>query len=268
MKKHLKKILFATALTLGLSFLIVQPAHALSIPGIPSIGEMVGWILYAVMYLASYIGGVAVSVLGWATGVVLDMGLHITNSDPVNAGFPITLAIANLGFVLAIIMIAIATILRNQTYGVKTFLYKVVVMAVLVNFGLVIAGGLVNISDSMTTYFLNSITGGEGSSGFASRMMGAFQPQQLFSPESGLSSSSAAMSDMQGAGNSLAGVIKPLTALVMTVSNSNDNYYSNCLGWHATRQIHYASFAFGVVAASMDGVGFPVSFKTLQHLVG
>lgn len=112
----------------------------------------------------------------------LQFNNNIFNSPEVQTGFSVSLAIANLGFVLGIIVIAIATILRNQTYGIKQLLWKLVFMAILVNFGLVIMAPIVGFADSMSNYFINatspsSATGGY--EGYVTTMAQAFAPQTM-----------------------------------------------------------------------------------------
>ncbi|TSC59772.1 MAG: Uncharacterized protein LiPW15_792 [Parcubacteria group bacterium LiPW_15] len=187
MKPWLKKFLVIFPLLFFFVLILSAPsAHALFTIG--DIGaKAVGTVLQIVSYMVTFIAGIAVAVISWAIGVVLNMSLGAVNSPTVQGGYNVTLAIANLGFILGVIIVAIATILRNQTYGVKTLLYKVVVMAVLVNFGLVLAGGLINISNGFTQYFLDSITGGKGAASvlkFSDTMTGAFQPQSFLSPYS------------------------------------------------------------------------------------
>jgi hypothetical protein len=112
----------------------------------------------------------------------LQFNNNIFNSPEVQTGFSVSLAIANLGFVLGIIIIAIATIIRNQTYGIKQLLWKLVFMAILVNFGLVIMAPIVGFADSMSNYFINatspsSATGGY--EGYVTTMAQAFAPQTM-----------------------------------------------------------------------------------------
>jgi hypothetical protein len=106
----------------------------------------------------------------------------------VQTGFSVSLSLVNLIFVLGIIVIALATILRNQSYGIKALLWKLVVMAILVNFGLVIMAPILGFGNSLTQYFVNCIdpssggcTGaGSGASSFnnfATQFAGSFKPQ-------------------------------------------------------------------------------------------
>ena len=127
------------------------------------VSNVVNWILN----LFVEFGGILISL-----GLFLDS--QVFSSTVVQSGFSVSLAIANLGFVLGIIVIALATILRNETYGVKQMLWKLIVMAILVNFGLVICGPIVGLSDSFTNYFLNA---SGGASGFVTQLTTVFAPQ-------------------------------------------------------------------------------------------
>jgi hypothetical protein len=114
-----------------------------------------------ITYFISKVFDLFILIGGW----LVEQGLQLTNkvysSTAVQSGFGAMLALANLGFVLAIIVIAIATILQSETYGYKKALWRLVVMAILVNFGLVITAPIVGFANGMTTYFENSIqTGG------------------------------------------------------------------------------------------------------------
>lgn len=142
----------------------------------------------SIFFLSLTVNGymaVLISVGAWLVRVGLQFNDNIFNSPGVQTGFSVSLAIANLGFVLGIIIIAIATILRNQTYGIKQLLWKLVVMAILVNFGLVITAPIVGFASSMSNYFINATSPNSmsiaGYEGYANTMMQAFAPQ-LFIP--------------------------------------------------------------------------------------
>jgi hypothetical protein len=118
---------------------------------------------------------------GWLIQLGLQFNNNIFNAPAVQIGFSVSLAVANLGFVLGIIIIAIATIIRNETYGIKQLLWKLVVMAILVNFGLVITAPIVGFANGISNYFINATTPTLGASGdysqYVAAMMGAFNPQ-------------------------------------------------------------------------------------------
>jgi hypothetical protein len=157
------------------------------------------------IYFVAYGVDSIMSLAVMGTAALVRLGLqfndNIFNSPAVQTGFSVSLAIANLGFVLGIIIIALATILRNQTYGIKQLLWKLVFMAILVNFGLVITAPIVGFAGSMTNYFINATSPGSatgGYEGYVSTMAGAFAPQAVGSGVTG--------SGCSGATGGLAGI--------------------------------------------------------------
>src|SRR3989344_3514527 len=173
------------------------------------LGSAIAWVVYVINYLIATIFGVFISIIAWFIAIVLQINTNIVNTPLVQNGFSITLAVANLGFVLAIIVIAIMTILRYETYALKQTLWKLVAAAILVNFSLVIAGAILNFADNLSLYFLDGFNQscGEGVSGainpydcFASNVAGAFAPQRvLLGPNSSTSTISSYLDQQQGA---------------------------------------------------------------------
>ena len=138
--------------------------------------------VYYTSLVANGAMGLLLTVSAWLVKLGLQFNNNIFNSPAVQTGFSVSLAIANLGFVLGIIIIAIATIIRNQTYGIKQLLWKLVFMAILVNFGLVITAPIVGFANSMSTYFINATSPSVATGGYAAyveTIMTAFAPQKL-----------------------------------------------------------------------------------------
>lgn len=182
-------------------------------------------IFYGFSYIISAIIGIGIAVEAWVIEVILNMNTQIINSPPVKFGFPVALSITNLGFTAAIIVIAIATILRWSGYGIKQILWKLIVAALLVNFSLVFAGAILNFADQLTLYFLNQVNpAGSGSSfnAFASGLAGAFNPQknQQFDPRKdpkNLTSDELEKTAGVGGGADIGKLILPITSLVYTI---------------------------------------------------
>ena len=129
------------------------------------------------MYFFIALGAALIHYMLVLTPKILDMPV-------VKVGFSVSLAIANLGFILGIIVVAVMTILRSQTYGVKQMLWKLMLMAVAVNFGLVVAGAVLHFTDSLSMYFMSQVSPAadnwsESSKEFANRLTGAFDPQRV-----------------------------------------------------------------------------------------
>ncbi len=136
--------------------------------------------IWLVTYVINQFLKILISLASFLVVQMLALNSHVFDSPMVQIGFSLTLAIANLGFVLGIIIIALATILRNQTYGVKQLLWKLVAMAILVNFGLVVTRPIVAFSDSLSNNFIQSFNGGDG---LASSLAGSFHIQRYDSPD-------------------------------------------------------------------------------------
>lgn len=73
-------------------------------------------------------------------------------------GWTVFRDIANLGFVLAIIAMAIGTILRYKEYIWNKMLFGLIASALLVNFSLVIAGVVLRVSDVFSNFFIAEIS--------------------------------------------------------------------------------------------------------------
>ena len=65
------------------------------------------------------------------------------------------------------IIIAVATMLRIEKWGWKNTLWKLVVVALLVNFSLIIPGMVIDVSNFLSFYFLNAAKGENANLGLA-----------------------------------------------------------------------------------------------------
>jgi len=84
-------------------------------------------------YLLAVATGLLLSLAGLIGGFAIHLQELIVSNGFVQQGWGIVRDVANLGFVLVIIVIALATILRRQEYGFKKLLPKLIAAAILVN---------------------------------------------------------------------------------------------------------------------------------------
>ncbi len=173
-------------------------------------------------YFFAWIFGALISVETWLISVVLNINAGIIQTSFVQTGFSVSLSVANLAFVLGIIVIALATILRIESYSIKKMLWKLVVMAILVNFGLVIIAPIVGFANGVTQYFLNSFPGQGGFDGFASTFAGKFNPQAMFAavsnPTPGTGLTNPPFSALaQAAGSSISSSMVPIFSMIFTI---------------------------------------------------
>lgn len=111
------------------------------------------------LWIGRIIGYVAGFLLTFAAGLIemlLGVSEEIFSNRVVTEGFKISLSVVNLGFVLIMIIIAVATILRFQQYGYKQLLWKLIVAAVLINFSFAIVGVFLDFTNILGNWFLGA----------------------------------------------------------------------------------------------------------------
>lgn len=114
------------------------------------------WASLVVGQLIGMVAGFLISIAASLIGVLINLGPEITSSPIVREGFKLTLSITNLGFVIAIIVIAFGTMLRLQSYGVKQMIGKLVIAALLVNFSFTFAGIVIDFFNVFGNFFIQA----------------------------------------------------------------------------------------------------------------
>lgn len=136
--------------------------------------------------------GIAGYLLEWAISPAIP---YITAPSgwvgtwPIHYGWTIVRDLANMGFVLAIVVIAIATILRFEQYGMRQLLWKLIIAAVLVNFSLVIMGVIVDATNLVMHFFISEVSGVESAERGALlswRLLTTARATQLVNPNLGI----------------------------------------------------------------------------------
>ncbi|MBI4992422.1 MAG: hypothetical protein HZB99_04360 [Candidatus Harrisonbacteria bacterium] len=152
-------------------FLILAVILVLAHPHFANAAGVMDWItdialtpimkmLSVIAMLFGYVAGVALFLAGNLVNWTLSLNANVLGGSAVQTGWIVARDLANLGFVLAIILIAFATILRIETYEMKKTLTRLIIAALLINFSLVIAGVFVDFSGVLTDFFLAKATGG------------------------------------------------------------------------------------------------------------
>lgn len=134
------------------------------------ISELVTLIVSLIGYLISFIA--------WIANYFLELNVKVIEEPIVVIGWNILRDLANLGFVLIIIIIAIATILRIEKYGAQKLLLKLIFIAIAINFSLTVAGFILNFSNVLTNFFLTAAFPANAKLG--SGLSGAFNVQQFY----------------------------------------------------------------------------------------
>lgn len=99
------------------------------------------------------VGGFIINAEGKLLSWVVDIA-SFTNLGVVQQGWKICRDFSNLFFIAILIYIAFATILRIQKVDAKKMLFKVITMAIIINFSLMIGGMIIDFSQVMFKYFI------------------------------------------------------------------------------------------------------------------
>jgi len=116
-------------------------------------------------WAASLVGGIAqilVSVIGWVLSFVMGILIYISQynnfigSRVVEVGWVIVRDICNMFFVIVLLVIAFATILKLENYSYKKWLPKLILMAILINFSKTICGIIIDAAQIVMLTFVNA----------------------------------------------------------------------------------------------------------------
>lgn len=127
-----------------------------------------GAIDQAVTFVVGWIAILFVKLCGIILGMVIESIISITQynefiTEPsIVEAWIIIRDICNMFFVLILLVIAFATILRVESYNVKKLLPKLLIMAVLINFSRIICGLMIDFSQVIMLTFVNAFADGGG----------------------------------------------------------------------------------------------------------
>lgn len=186
MNKRLKSLaLSVLGVVAGFWLAVPHSAAAWSMFSLQDIGfQAIQYVAYGVSYLVGILFYIIFAIEAFFLQYVIEMNMTIVNSPGAQFGFSIVLAFANILFVAAIIVMAVATIVRYDTYGAKQILWKIVIAAIGVNFSLILAGTVISFADEGTKFFMNnavsnpSSSQGPGAGTFIDVLAGTFNPQR------------------------------------------------------------------------------------------
>ena len=124
--------------------------------------------------LVTFVFKILYKFAGFITGLIADLfetilnfGFNSKDMALVKVGWIVVRDIVNMFFIITLIIIAFATILQLETYGMKALLPKLITVALLINFSYLICGIIIDISQIMANYFINLIDTGNGGIGAA-----------------------------------------------------------------------------------------------------
>lgn len=120
---------------------------------------LTGIIVTVVTFIPAFIFFIVAGLANWAIGTVTTIGVipgAAGTPSFVQVGWEISRNIINGLFVIILVFIGLATILRLQTYQLQKTLPSLIIIALLVNFSAVLVGFIVDISNIITNVFLSA----------------------------------------------------------------------------------------------------------------
>ncbi len=186
------------------------------------LADIVSYSAKFIIYLYNFFISLAFMLAGALVEFMMTLNTTVANTGVnqlVGVGWTITRDLANLGFVLAMIIIAFATIVGSEEYGYKKLLPKLIAAAILVNFSLAIGGVFIDFSNVITNFFMSKINEG-GMFGVVNKLAGAFNSQQ-FMLNSGNDPLPPNPADEAGVGTSLSTAVMASIAEIFFITGFN-----------------------------------------------
>ena len=115
-------------------------------------------LLQVVLSISEIILGLTGAILGWVTGPHFTT-LPYTHGGIVDVGWPIVRDFINMFFIIALVVIGLATSLRIKEYQFQKTLPTLIMIAILINFTPVICGLIIDASNILMNFFLEELTG-------------------------------------------------------------------------------------------------------------
>lgn len=143
---HLTRF-FAVVFFVATSFFIGRTALA-DIPGFVS--DIIGWIALRLVELFGII-------FVWFVDILIDIVQfnEFTTLSMVETGWGLVRDLANMFFIVVLLIIAFATVLKISSYHYQKTLAKLLIMAILINFSKLIAGFLIDFFQVIMLTFVN-----------------------------------------------------------------------------------------------------------------
>lgn len=116
-------------------------------------------VLQAVLAISNLILSLAGVILGWVTGPNF-ITLPYTRGGIVDVGWPIVRDFINMFFIIALVVIGLATALRIKEYQFQKTLPTLILIAILINFTPVICGLIIDAANILMNFFLEKFGGG------------------------------------------------------------------------------------------------------------
>jgi len=214
-----KAILIIVLISVGLFFIVSQSFAQDVTLGSQVVSAVSGGVGQAVAIVLGFIAMIITTVVGLIITLLVKILINIAqfnniiDVDAVAKGWVIVRDLCNMFFILILLVIAFATILRVESYQWKKLLPKLLIMAVLINFSKTICGLIIDFAQVIMLTFVNGFAQ-NGPGNFISM----FQVDKLLSIDvSQIKEGKGALTTWSTAVAIIAGVIASLITLIVIV---------------------------------------------------
>jgi hypothetical protein len=161
MEGKIKKFfIFATVfcflLSFPLEFVQAQGGILGALMSIPI--NIISILLQVLLLISNLIVGIAGLILNWVLSPYFT-SLSYTSGGIVDVGWPIVRDFVNMLFIVALVIIGLATALRIKEYQAQKALPRLIIIAILINFTPVICGLIMDAQNIFMNFFLEETTG-------------------------------------------------------------------------------------------------------------
>lgn len=223
--KNNKRICLILIAAMAFNFLFLpQTAFAVNANPIDWVGEVVGWasgkvLLFVSSLISMLLGGLFGLIISLEAQIIdyiiSPTNFPITTAPIVTLGWGITRDLANMFFILILLIISFTTVLRIKSWAIEQLWWKVIVAALLINFSLVIAGFVIDFTQILTQFFLKQITGG-GIGTITTKLAASMQILNFYNPAPPESVGGGIGQFAASGFAAVAGIILTLVGLVVT----------------------------------------------------
>jgi hypothetical protein len=147
--RHIKsRNIFVASFILIVAFFVVGYTNATVGT---AIATMIGWVLFGIAWSLGQLLVLMMEILVW-----IAQWSTFISAPAVGFGWKIVRDICNMFFVVIMLVIAFATVLRVEKYSYEKLLPKLIIMAILINFSKMICGLIIDVSQVVMLTFVNS----------------------------------------------------------------------------------------------------------------
>jgi hypothetical protein len=149
--KNRKKLFILLGIILFFSVFLFIPEISYAWAG-DAVAKVIGFIISPIIWLFGQLVIMLLNIL-----IKVAQYNHFIHSSAVSYGWTLVRDLCNMFFVLILLVIAFATILRVESYNLKALLPKLIIMAVLINFSKLICGIFIDFAQVIMLTFINAV---------------------------------------------------------------------------------------------------------------